>query len=65
MPAAAVLIAATSGNARYFKLADRGSVRPGLLADLIAVEGDPTASLTAVRAVRLVMKGGQVVRKPN
>ena len=64
MPTADVLIAATSGNARIFGLADRGQVRPGLLADLIAVEGDPTHYLSAVRAVRLVVKGGTVVRQP-
>ncbi len=62
MPAADVLISATSGNARIFKLSDRGSVRPGLLADLVAVEGDPTQDLSAVRKVRLVIKGGKVVR---
>src|SRR6185369_4597472 len=38
MPAADVMISATSGNARIFKLSDRGSVRSGLLADLVAVE---------------------------
>jgi len=64
MNPADVLIAATSGNARIFALADRGVVKPGLLADLVAVEGDPTADIHAVRAVRLVMKGGQVVRAP-
>jgi imidazolonepropionase-like amidohydrolase len=64
MNPADVLIAATSGNARIFGLADRGSVRVGLLADLVAVEGDPTSDIHAVRAVRLVMKGGQVVRAP-
>jgi imidazolonepropionase-like amidohydrolase len=59
------LIAATSGNARTFHLEDRlGRVRPGLLADLIAVEGDPTRDISAVRRVRLVMKGGAVVREP-
>lgn len=63
MPAADVLIAATSGNARIFHIDDRlGAVRPGLLADLVAVEGDPTQDVAAVRAVRLVMKGGVVVR---
>jgi len=60
-----VLISATSGNARIFGLSERlGSVKPGLLADLVAVEGDPTGNISAVRAVRLVMKGGQVVRAP-
>lgn len=65
MRPADVLIAATSGNARIFHLADRlGAVRPGLLADLVAVEGDPTREIAAVRRVRLVMKGGTVVRAP-
>jgi imidazolonepropionase-like amidohydrolase len=62
MRPADVLIAATSGNARIFGLADRGAIRPGLLADLVAVEGDPTTDIHAVRAVRLVVKGGTVVR---
>jgi imidazolonepropionase-like amidohydrolase len=62
MPAAQVMIAATSGNARIFHLTDRGEVRPGLLADLVAVDGDPTRDVNAVRKIRLVMKGGQIVR---
>ena len=64
MSAPQVLIAATSGNARIFHLSDRGAVRSGLLADLVAVDGDPTRDLTAVRRVRMVIKGGQVVRAP-
>jgi imidazolonepropionase-like amidohydrolase len=55
------VLAATSGNAEAFHLADRGSIQPGLLADLVAVEGDPTRDIHALRRVRLVVKGGAVV----
>jgi imidazolonepropionase-like amidohydrolase len=57
----AVLRAATSGNARIFHLADRGRLAPGLLADLVAVAGDPTQRIEALRQVKLVLKGGVVV----
>ena len=59
-----VLRQATSGNARVFHLADRGRIAPGLLADLVAVAGDPTRQVEALRQVRLVLKGGVVYKQP-
>lgn len=58
-----VLTAATSGNARIFHLADVGALKPGLLADIVAVAGDPTRDIAAVQNVRLVIKGGVIVRE--
>ena len=61
----AVLRASTAGNADMLELGDRGRVRPGLLADLVAVRGDPSTDISDLRDVALVMKGGTVVRGPG
>ena len=57
------IVAATSGNARALGLADRtGALAPGLEADIIAVAGDPTREIEALRRVVFVMKGGTVYK---
>jgi imidazolonepropionase-like amidohydrolase len=63
-PAEATRIA-TSGNAATFQVGDRlGGAKPGLFADLIAVDGDPTADVAALRRVRFVMKDGRIHKRP-
>lgn len=63
LPTLQVLRGLTSTNARIFQLLDRGRVQPGLLADLVAVAGDPTQDIKALRQVRLVVKGGVVIKQ--
>ncbi|WP_433352969.1 amidohydrolase family protein [Microtetraspora malaysiensis] len=52
------LTAATSVPARHFGLADRGHVAPGLRADLLLVDGDPTRDITATAAIAEVWRRG-------
>jgi imidazolonepropionase-like amidohydrolase len=58
LPAAEVLRAATELPARYFGLADRGRIEPGLRADLVLIDGDPLADIRATRSIRRVWCDG-------
>ena len=59
MPALDALKAATSVAGRVLHM-EIGQVKPGMLADLISVDGDPTKEISALRRVKLVMKGGVI-----
>jgi cytosine/adenosine deaminase-related metal-dependent hydrolase len=64
IPPADILRAITING---YKAADiikeRGPIKPGLFADLIAVAGDPLTDIDALRNVQFVMKNGMVFKK--
>ncbi|HEY4650591.1 MAG TPA: amidohydrolase family protein [Pontibacter sp.] len=59
-----VLRSATSVNAAVFGIgATVGRIKTGLLADIIAVEGNPAETISQLRQVRFVMKGGHIYKQ--
>jgi imidazolonepropionase-like amidohydrolase len=59
------LTAATATDAHILRReADLGRIRAGMLADLIAVPGDPTQAIDVLGRVEFVMKSGAVYRRP-
>jgi imidazolonepropionase-like amidohydrolase len=56
---------ATIVNAELFDTPDRGKIESGLLADLIAVDGNPLEDIRQLENVRFVMKGGAVYKQPD
>jgi imidazolonepropionase-like amidohydrolase len=60
-----ILRSSTSINADVFGYGDKiGRIKKGLLADIVAVEGDPSQEIKQVRKVTFVMKGGLVYKEP-
>jgi imidazolonepropionase-like amidohydrolase len=65
MPIIDALRSATSIDARILHMEEKiGRVKSGLFADMIAVDGDPTRDVSALRRVRFVMKDGVVYKQP-
>ena len=60
------IVSLTSLSAESLRMKDTiGSIAPGLQADLVAVEGNPVADITALRNVVFVMRNGAVLRQPQ
>jgi len=63
MSPARALLAATAVDAKILRQQDHfGQLRPGLDADIIAVQGNPIEDITAIEHVQFVMKGGVIYR---
>jgi imidazolonepropionase-like amidohydrolase len=62
MPLLDALRSATSVAGRVLHM-EIGQVKAGLLADLIAVDGDPLKNVSALRSVKFVMKGGAIYKR--
>src|SRR5690348_1805572 len=64
MRPAQALLAATAVDAKILQLDKQiGRIVPGLKADIVAVQGDPTQDISAVSRVRFVMKNGVIYRR--
>jgi imidazolonepropionase-like amidohydrolase len=55
---------ATLNAADLLGLDDRGILKPGMLADIVAVKGNPLEDIRALQSVTFVMKGGVIYKKP-
>jgi imidazolonepropionase-like amidohydrolase len=62
MTAASVLASATSRAARCLGRSDVGSIQVDARADLLVLDGDPLAEISALRDIHCVIKDGMVYR---
>lgn len=63
MPTMQVLRSVTSGNAQLFHLEEKvGAIKTGLLADLVAIKGNPDQQISDLRKVTMVMKNGVIIK---
>ena len=65
MSPARALRSATIDAADLLGVSDRGEIKPGLLADIIAVKGNPLDDITEMERVVFVMKGGEVMKSAD
>jgi len=65
VPLAELLRTATTNAARAFGLDSLGQVGQGMVADIVALDGDPLMDVTAFQRVKFVMSRGQVVVRPR
>jgi len=66
MTALQALVAATRSAARALRLEDRiGSIRAGMQADLLVLDGDPTEDISALARIHMVMLAGRVIWEKN
>lgn len=59
------LRAATVNAANLLGVTDRGQLKPGMLADIVAVNGNPLEDITVMETVAFVMKGGKTFKEPS
>jgi len=64
-PAPEILKAMTSNAAELLHISQqRGTLAPGLAADIVAMPGNPMEDIESLRKINFVMKDGKIVRRP-
>ncbi len=65
VPNAEILKSMTSNAAELLHInKDRGSLAPGLVADIVAMPGNPMEDIESLKKINFVMKDGKIIRRP-